>query len=160
MIQYTDSSLNIPDEETQELGEERSRQLVAKFGASYKPNVNHQLDYDFFARVSDDAQLIGTYSSVVGNTEENETITPISFNQNLNYYLTLSENDILSLEIEHVIREENPYYNALLENNELGVFQSTATALGFNLDQSIFDVWLQRQLQIRKKHQKLLRISF
>ena len=42
LIQYTDSSLNIPDEETQELGEERSRQLVTKFGASFKPNVNHQ----------------------------------------------------------------------------------------------------------------------
>ncbi len=146
LIQYTDSSLNVPDEETQEIGEERSRQLVTKFGASFKPNVNHQLDYDFFARVSDDAQLIGTYSSVVGNTKENETITPISFNQNLNYYLTLSENDILSLEIEHVIREENPYYNALLENNELGVFQSTATALGFNLDQSIFDIGQNREI--------------
>ena len=52
----------------------------------------------------------------------------------------------MSLEIEYVIREENPYYKALLENNELGVFQSTATALGFNLDQSIFNIGQNRDI--------------
>lgn len=146
LIQYTNANLNIPDESTQEIGEESSRQLAAKFGASYKPNSNHQLDYDFFARISNDAQLIGTNSSVVGSASENEKITPISLNQNLNYYLTLTEDDIISLEVAHVIRKENPFYSALLENNDFGVFQSTASALGFNLDQSLFNIGQNREI--------------
>ena len=146
LFQYTNANLNIPDESTQEIGEERSRQLAAKFGTSYKPNLNQQLDYDFFARISNDAQLIGTNSSVVGSTSENEKISPVSLNQNLNYYLTLAENDIISLEVAHVIRKENPFYNALLDNNNFGVFQSTATALGFNLDQSFFNIGQNREI--------------
>ena len=48
-VRYTNSELNIPDETTNQLGNERSKQGLLKLSASYKPNFNHQIDYDVLA---------------------------------------------------------------------------------------------------------------
>ena len=43
--------------------------------------------------------------------------SPKSINQNLNYYDTLNEDNIFAFEAQHLIRDEDPFYNALLNND-------------------------------------------
>lgn len=134
LFQYTDALLEIPDEFTEARTRELSTQAVVKLGVSYKPNANNQLDYDLFSRFSDDSQRLNTNSSILGNTIERERISPYNINQNLNYYLTINDNNIISLEVQHVLKQEDPVYNAILENGNTssGIFTNTAQILGFD----------------------------
>lgn len=131
-IQYTDSRLQIPDETTEETSEERSNQGLLKLSASYKPNFNNQVDYDILVRASDDRQQQNVLSSVIGRTAQLEEVTPFSINQNLNYYFTLNEDNIFAFEAQHLLKNEDPFYNANLANDPNGndAFDRTATALG------------------------------
>lgn len=145
-IRYTDTQLNIPDELTVAKSTEQSHQGLLKFSTNYKPNVNNQLEYDVFGRFSNDRQNLNTFSSILGNTREIEKIKPYSINQNLNYYLTLNENNILSFEVIHVLRNEDPFYNAFIENESSGIFSETAEILGFNTDVQAYNVGQNRQI--------------
>lgn len=145
-IRYTDPQLNIPDESTVAKSNEESKQGLLKFSTNYKPNVNNQLEYDLFARFSNDLQNLNTVSSVLGNTEEIESIKPFSINQNLNYYLTLSEKNILSFELTHVLRNEDPFYNAIIENEPSGIFTETANVLGFTSAVAAYNVGQNRKI--------------
>ena len=131
-IQYTDTRLQIPDETTEETSEERSNQGLLKLSASYKPNFNNQVDYDILVRASDDRQQQNVLSSVIGRTAQLEEVTPFSINQNLNYYFTLNEDNIFAFEAQHLLKNEDPFYNANLANDPNGndAFDRTATALG------------------------------
>ena len=133
-IQYTNAALQIPDEDTQENSVERSNQGLLKLSASYKPNPTNQLDYDVFVRSSNDRQSQNIQSSVIGSTRQIEEVTPYSINQNLNYYFTLDEDNIFAFEAQHLIKDEDPFYNAILDNdpNAADAFDSTASALGLN----------------------------
>ncbi|WP_290699690.1 outer membrane beta-barrel protein [Lacinutrix sp.] len=114
---YTDRNLGIPDENTQSNTEQKSDLGLLKFSAKYKPNANNQLDYDIIGRISNEEQLNGTLSNVVGEIDQFEEATPFSINQNLNYYYTLDETNIFALSIQHLLQEEDPFYNALLAND-------------------------------------------
>lgn len=144
-IRYTDPDLGIPDEETINTGREASDQGLAKLSASYKPNVNNQLDYDLLGRLSKDSERQNEISSVIGITSQLDEVSPFSINQNLNYYYTLNENNIFALEAQHLIRNEDPFYNALLQNDpnnndeldlaDRDAYDNTAQELG--LDQTL-----------------------
>ena len=136
-IQYTNAGIQIPDETTEQTSNERSNQALLKLNTSYRPNMNNQLDYDVFIRGADDSQNQEVFSSVIGNTTQIEKVTPFSINQNLNYYFTLNEDNIFAFEGQHLIKNEDPFYNAIVSNNhsEFNPFNPTASALG--LDQSI-----------------------
>ena len=143
-IRYTDPDLGIPDEETINTGREASDQGLAKLSASYKPNTNNQLDYDVLARLSKDEERQTEISSVIGTTNQLDEVTPFSINQNLNYYYTLNENNIFALEAQHLIRNEDPFYNAILNNDpdpdpdddlDQDAYDATAEQLG--LDRSL-----------------------
>ena len=136
-IQYTDAALQIPDETTTQVSKERSNQGLLKLNASYKPNLNNQIDYDLFVRTANDSQNQNVVSSVIGATSQIEEVTPYSINQNLNYYFTLDEDNVFAFEGQYLIKHEDPFYNAILNNdpNNVDPFDTTATALG--LDQSL-----------------------
>lgn len=136
-IQYTNAGIRIPDETTEQTSIERSNQALLKFNTSYKPDINNQIDYDLFLRGANDSQNQNVFSSVIGNTTQTEEVTPFSINQNLNYYYTLDENNVFAFEAQHLIKNEDPFYNAILMNDSDGLnpFIPTATALG--LDQSM-----------------------
>ena len=129
--------MGIPDEATEQFNTEQSNQGLLKLSASYKPNFNNQIDYDVLARVSDDSQSKNNLSSVLGNTVQYDEVTPYNINQNLSYYYTLNEKNIFAFEAQSVIKNEDPFYNALLENDPDSVdpFDKTASALG--LDSSL-----------------------
>ena len=136
-IQYTNAGIRIPDETTEQTSNELSNQALLKFNTSYKPDLNNQIDYDLFLRGANDSQSQKVFSSVIGNTSQTEELTPFSINQNLNYYYTLDEDNVFALEAQHLIKNEDPFYNAILMNDsdDLNPFIPTATALG--LDQSM-----------------------
>ncbi|WP_425077667.1 carboxypeptidase regulatory-like domain-containing protein [Psychroserpens sp. S379A] len=163
-VRYIDPDLGIPNEETVQTGKEASDQGLAKLSASYKPNFNNQLDYDILGRISSDSEQQNESSSVVGNTNQLREVKPFSINQNLNYYYTLSEKNIFALEAQHLIKDEDPFYNALLVNDptnnndapqDQDAFDNTALALGLNRDQFGYNLNQDRRIKSNQLDAKL-----
>ncbi len=156
-IQYTDPELGIPDEATEQDGRERSEQGLLKLSASFQPNYNNQIDYDVLARLSNDRQSQLINSSVIGTTVRSDDFTPFSLNQNLNYYYTLDENNIFALEAQHLIKDEDPFYNAVLINDPTGTdaFDSTAEAIGLDTQQQSYDFDQNRRIKSNQLDAKL-----
>lgn len=163
-VRYTDSDLGIPDEEKVETGREATNQGLAKFSARYKPNVNNQLDYDILGRISSDSEVNNVFSSVVGNTDQLDEAKPFSLHQNVNYYYTLNETNIFAFEAQHLLKDEDPFYNALLVNdptnndappNERDAFDNTAESLGLNRDQFGYNLNQERRIKSNQLDAKL-----
>ncbi len=131
--QYVGLTENIPDENTQTNTAQSSELGIAKFSIKYNPNVNNQVDYEVLGRVTNESQDQNYLSSVIGSIDQLDESETFSINQNLNYYYTLNEKNIFALEAQHQLKDEDPFYNALLENNSN--YQSTA--LGLGLDNSL-----------------------
>jgi len=163
IVEYTNSELGIPDERTVETGNEATNQGLAKLSASYKPNSNNQLDYDVLGRISDDTEAQNLLSSVVGNTNQIDRVKPFSINQNLNYYYTLNENNIFAFEAQHLLKDEDPFYNAVLvndsTNNDDGAnadaFDDTAAGLGLDTTQFNYDLNQERRIKSNQLDAKL-----
>lgn len=156
-IQYTNENLDIPDETTAQSSRERSDQGVLKLSASYQPNANNQLDYDVLSKISNDSQNQFLSSSVLGNTNQIDEITPYSVNQNLNYYYTLDDKNIFAFEAQHLLKNEDPFYNAVLDNNpnEEDAFDNTATALGLDSSFANYNLGQNRRIKSNQLDAKL-----
>ncbi|MBE15447.1 MAG: TonB-dependent receptor, partial [Cytophagaceae bacterium] len=157
LIQYTDPSLGIPDERTEQSSTERSNQGLVKLSAKYQPNFSNQLDYDVLGRISDDRQRQDLVSSVVGATNQLDEVTPYSINQSLNYYYTLNENNIFAFEAQHLYKNEDPFYNAVLNNDPDGddAFDPTAIALGLDTTANSYDLNQTRRIKSNQLDAKL-----
>ena len=157
LIQYTNADLGIPDEATEQISRERSNQALLKLSASLQPNFNNQLDYDLLARVSKDQQDQNLISSVLGNITQFDEVTPYSLSQNLNYYYTLDENNIFALEAQHLLRNEDPFYDAVLPNDpEIEeAFDNTAEALGLDTTLDRYDFGQNRRIKSNQLDAKL-----
>ncbi|MEL6813145.1 MAG: TonB-dependent receptor, partial [Bacteroidota bacterium] len=156
-VQYTNAELGIPDELTEQQSRERSDQGLLKLSISYQPNINNQLDYDVLSRVSEDSQNQDLFSSVIGNTTQVDEITPYSINQNLNYYYTLNENNIFAFEAQHLLKNEDPFYNAVLVNDPENedAFDSTAIALGLDTNLNNYNIGQNRRIKSNQLDAKL-----
>ena len=151
--QYIDTELGIPDEQTETNTAQVSDLALSKFTVKYKPNSNNQLDYEILTRNSIESQDQILFSSVLGNTIQDENAETFSINQNLNYYYTLDENNIFAFEALHLISEEDPFYNAILEND--ASYQNTALGLGFNNSQSNFNINQEKLVKTNQLDAKL-----
>ncbi len=156
-IQYTNPELGIPDEGTEQTSRERSNQALVKLSASFQPNFSNQMDYDILARTSNDSQNQNLFSTVLGNTQQIDEVTPYSINQNLNYYFTLDEKNIFALEAQHLLRNEDPFYGAVLVNNPDGddAFDPTAEALGLDTSLNNYDLGQNRRIESNQFDAKL-----
>ncbi|MCH1547749.1 MAG: carboxypeptidase-like regulatory domain-containing protein, partial [Flavobacteriaceae bacterium] len=151
--QYIDTELGIPDEQIETNTAQVSDLALSKFTVKYKPNSNNQLDYEILTRNSIESQDQILFSSVLGNTIQDENAETFSINQNLNYYYTLDENNIFAFEALHLISEEDPFYNAILEND--ASYQNTALGLGFNNSQSNFNINQEKLVKTNQLDAKL-----
>jgi len=156
-VQYTNPSLGIPDEATTQSSRERSNQVLVKLSAKFQPNVNNQLDYDILGRISKDAQNQNNFSSVIGNTTQMEEVKPYSINQNVNYYYTLNEKNIFAFEAQHLLKDEDPFYNAILVNDPTGAdaFDTTADALGLDTSLGNYNLGQNRRIKSNQLDAKL-----
>ena len=152
-VQYTDESLGIPDEDTESNTMQRSDLGMLKLSAKYKPNLSNQLDYDIVGRISKESQDQGFFSSVLGNIDQVENTSPYSINQNVNYYYTLDENNIFALEAQHLLQDEDPFYNAILEDKNN--YQTTADALGLDGNQSVYNIAQDKRVKSNQLDAKL-----
>lgn len=158
LVQFTNSDLGIPDELQEQSSIERSDQGLLKLSASYKPNFSNQLDYDVLARVSNDRQEQSVFSSVIGTTDQTEAVSPFSISQNINYYYTLDENNIFAFEAQHLIKDEDPFYNAILGNDVLDdteAFDATANALGLDTSLNTYNLAQNRRIKSNQVDAKL-----
>jgi len=168
-VQYINSGSGVQDEATVQTGKESTNQGLAKLSVSYKPNVNNQLDYDVLGRISDDTEVQNLFSSVVGNTTQLNKVKPYSMNQNVNYYYTLNETNIFAFEAQHLLKDEDPFYNAVLVNDPLNnnpinpddglsdgdAFDETAAELGFNRLLTNYDLGQNRRIKSNQLDAKL-----
>lgn len=169
-IVYSDADLGIPNEFTSDRSIQRSDIGLAKLSTTYKPNFSNQLDYDVLARLSKESQDQSLISNVVGATAQLEENTPFSINQNINYYYTLNETNIFAFEAQHLIQDEDPFYNALLGNDPTNndnpidpnddlddpdAFDDTALGLGFDRSQFAYNINQDRQIESNQIDAKL-----
>jgi hypothetical protein len=156
-VQYTNPDLGIPNEATEQSGRERSNQVLLKLSAAYQPNLNNQLNYDVLGRTSNDSQTQNNFSSVLGNTSQLEEVTPYSINQNVNYYYTLGETNIFAFEAQHLIKNEDPFYNGLLINDPNGedAFDTTADAIGLDTSLTNYNLGQNRRIASNQLDAKL-----
>ncbi|NNF81120.1 MAG: TonB-dependent receptor, partial [Flavobacteriaceae bacterium] len=152
-VQYTDPELGIPDEATTSNTEQVSDLGTVKLSAKYKPNVNNQLDYDVIGKISKETQDQRFFSSVIGDINQLEETTPYSINQNLNYYYTLDDANIFALEVQSLIQDEDPFYNAILEDKDN--YENTANNLGLDGAQINYNIAQERRVKSNQMDAKL-----
>lgn len=150
---YTNPDLGIPDESTSSNTLQRSDLGMVKLSAKYKPNSNNQLDYDILGRVSKESQDQGFFSSINGNIDEVESSSPYSINQNLNYYYTLNANNIFAFEVQHLLQDEDPFYNAILEDKDN--YEGTANNLGLDGAQIGYNIAQDKRVKSNQMDAKL-----
>ncbi len=110
---YINNGLN---EATTSSTKQESNLALIKLSSSYKPNVNNHIDYDIFAKISDQTEdQKFTSSQITGPILQTQSQNPFSINQNLNYYYTLNDKNIFAFSSQHLFQDEDPFYNANLE---------------------------------------------
>ncbi|KQC32052.1 hypothetical protein AAU57_00975 [Nonlabens sp. YIK11] len=98
---------------------------IFKLGADYKPNANFTLDYNGQVNITDiqeTSNLISTriqpvsgggVENVVENIDQLDAQRPVVIDQSLNGYYTAGDRSIFSLESRYINQEEDPFYNAV-----------------------------------------------
>ena len=139
-----------------------------KFSTIYKKNYNSQLNYDVIGRFSNESRKDDLNSQVLSDISELEKSTPFRINQNLSYFYTIDEKNILALEVQHLMQDEDPFYVALLENdptnndntpndpiNPQDGFDSTANVLGLERSLEVYELNQNRQVKSNQMDAKL-----
>ena len=152
-VQYTDPELGIPDEETESNTVQENNLGMLKLSSKYQPNANNQLEYEVFGQMSKSEQDQRFFSSINNNIDQLEETTPFSLNQNLNYYYTLDENNIFALEAQHLIKDEDPFYNAIIEDKLS--YGGTAANLGLDDSQSNYNLAQEKRVKSNQLDAKL-----
>ena len=150
---FTDESLGTPIESTESNTLQNSDLGMLKFSTKYKPNMSNELDYDILGRVSKESQDQRFFSSVIGNANQLENTSPFSINQNLNYYYTLNDTNIFALEVQHLLQDEDPFYNAILEDKDN--YFNTAQGLGLDNNQSVYNIAQDKRVKSNQVDAKL-----
>jgi len=110
-------------ENRKETAHQKSDLGMFKLSSLYKPSTDFQLDYDILTKISkqqEDSPLLretivkNISTSEIINTTKNQD--PVSVNQNLSLFYTLSEKNIFAVEMQHLYQEEDPFYNANLKS--------------------------------------------
>lgn len=146
--QYTDPDIGIPDERTESNTFQNSDLGMLKLSAKYKPNLNNQLDYDVLGRISKESQDQGVFSSVNGNIDQIESSSPYSINQGLNYYYTLNATNIFAIEAQHLLSDEDPFYNAIIEDKDN--YEGVADNLGLDGAQLDYNIAQDKRVKSNK----------
>lgn len=110
-----------------------SKQALFKLSSSYVPSEKMHFDYDALVKFSDQKENTSLFSNLLSDVYTNKKQNPFSINQNLNYYYTLNDKHVFAFELQHLYQEEDPLYNANLDNQP---FQLS----GYNTSQTRDDI--------------------
>ena len=151
-VQSSETTQATEDELTSSAIHQKSDLALVKLSSKYVPNANNHLDYDIFGKISKQREYQDFYSSILQNINETQKQNPFSINQNLNYYYTLNDKNIFALEVQHLWQDEDPFYNATLEQTEQFKF---ADYLGLDTNQFGFNVAQDKRVKTNKLDAKL-----
>ncbi|MGL2965006.1 carboxypeptidase-like regulatory domain-containing protein [Flavobacterium sp. XGLA_31] len=108
---------------TTENSNQKSNFGLAKLSSSYKPNTNFQFDYDVLTKLSKQEEASTLNQETINNQGSNfqdiytrKKQAPVSVNQNVGLYYTMDDKNVFAFEAQHLFQEEDPFYNANLEN--------------------------------------------
>lgn len=104
---------------TEENSIQKSNLGLYKLSATYKPNGKLQFDYDILAKISKQNEISNLNQETILGTEAIYTQkrqNPTTINQNANLYYTKNDKNIFVLDLQHLYQDENPFYNANLQN--------------------------------------------
>jgi hypothetical protein len=152
-IQYVDVDNADRDETTESNTLQRSDLGMLKLSAKYKPNATNQLDYDILGRISKESQDQSFFSTLNGDIDQLESSSPYSISQNLNYYYTFNETNIFAFEVQHLLQDEDPFYNAILEDTDS--YEETATILGLDGAQLNYDIAQEKRIKSNQMDAKI-----
>ena len=150
--QTDDGQTPAPDEMIESKTHQKNDLALLKLSSSYRPNANNHLDYDIFGRFSKQSEFKDFYSSILNDIDETQRQDPYSINQNLNYYYTLNEKNIFAFEAQHLWQNEDPFYNAALEQSARFQF---ADVLGLDQTQSGYNVAQDKLIKTNKLDAKV-----
>lgn len=128
---------DLKDETRTDLSNQTTTQTLLKLSTSYVPSDKLHVDYDALIKFSHQNEDQTSNSNVIGNIYTNKKQNPISLNQNFNYYYTLDDKNVLAFETQHLYQEEDPFYNAILENNPFPVINFDSIS-PYNINQNRF----------------------
>ena len=111
--------------ETAQVTEDKSLQKtnlgLFKLSSKYVPNEKVHFDYDVLVKTSKQDENVGLFTtqstqgvSLSQDIYTNKKQNPFSVNQNLNYYYTVDDKNVLAFEMQHLYQDEDPFYNANL----------------------------------------------
>lgn len=144
------------DETTTSSTNQESNLALFKLSSSYKPNVNNHFDYDIFVKISNQKENQKfTSSEIAGDILQTTSQNPFSFNQNLNYYYTLNEKNIFAFSAQHLYQNEDPFYNATLEELSFYNLLSLTNVNPNPGDHNLFDVSQNKRVKTNKFDAKL-----
>ncbi len=116
-----------------------------KISATFKPNTKLQVDYDVLSKISRQDEQSNSFREIIfNNLNSKEDIfslkkqDPTSVNQNLNLYYTKNDKNIFAVELQHLYQDENPFYNANLQNQAYNLSGIIAGQNRNNLNQNRF----------------------
>ncbi|WP_117879689.1 TonB-dependent receptor [Aureibaculum luteum] len=137
-IQYVESGLETPPDLYTETNTKQVSDLgMGKFNIKYRPNSNNELNYYAIGRLSKQRQDQLVNSNISGIVNEVDSSSPYSLRQNLNYYYTHDDNNIFSLSAQHLLQDEDPFYNAILSDT---TFNKTAYEIGLDTLQNAYNL--------------------
>lgn len=88
---------------------------LGKLSAMYKPHDNFQLDYDMLLKASkqdEGGAISSSFAEINNNINTLKNDEPYAIQQNANIHYTLHKNHIFSSELQYLISQEQPFYNA------------------------------------------------
>ena len=105
-------------EQLDKLNQQESQLNMLKLSSRYKPNADFQLNYDLLIRSSNQletGQNVSSFGSSQNSITEDNAYKPKSINQNLTAYYTRGKNHIFSGQIQHLYKEEDPFYRLIID---------------------------------------------
>ncbi|WP_028376647.1 carboxypeptidase-like regulatory domain-containing protein [Leeuwenhoekiella sp. MAR_2009_132] len=140
-----------------ESSDQRNQLGMVKFSSIYKPNDKLQLDYDVLAKKSNQSEITDALSvftdsgtTTSNDIDEQKDNNPFSINQNLNAYYTLDDKNIFAGFIQHLYQNEDPFYNATLQQQPFTQILPLDT-----INQSNFDINQDKMIKTNKIDSKI-----
>ncbi len=148
-IQTNSKTTGLPDgqnENRQDISLQKTNLGLFKLSSSYVPSEKAHFDYDALLKLSNQNENNSVFSSLLNDVYTSKKQSPLTFNQNLNYYYTLNDKNVFAFEMQHLYQNEDPFYNADLAT--LPVFAPLLT--GYNGLQTRNDITQNRFVKTNK----------
>lgn len=140
----TDTGNVITNQESIDNNQQKTELIIGKFETRYKPNAKITFDYNAFFKKSkqaEDSKMITQVSPIIAQSQYIETYKkqdPLSFNQSVALYYAPNAKHVISAEVNHLYKDEDPFYNANLAHKPFNLADYIDGQLRQNINQERF----------------------